>query len=327
MSIVTTLFWGLACSPEASIPFSENPHMDTANEIVEEKEPAVVWDYPYFMSFHTCDSSTSMMCGDPRNHTVYVAGSYDGWDWEILEDVPSFSSSVPDIVFRDDILYVVALPQLRRLNLRTGEWLQETEAMVLDQNDARMLHVDPSLGIDDENRLVMFFMEGIEGQNPATCPYGMSTCTKEFLTATEVVDSYGTTFVLDDGVRFSVTLTQPQSVAADPDYFYGRDGHIVYLSRGQKTQVFTSSELRGSYTALGDQLTNQGGVPAGFYHAQEDRYYTYVTKYEGEHTRIQLAVHDALETELREEDFTVVISGEVFFSDTHNVASPGIWVR
>ena len=82
--------------------------------------------------------------------------------------------------------------------------------------------------------------------------------------------------------------------------------------------------------AVGKNPSLNRAGQSSWYINEEERTFRgvdYVTKYEDDHTRIQLAVHEELTTELREEDFTVVISGDTFFTETHNVASPGVWVR
>ena len=135
-----------------------------------------------------------------------------------------------------------------------------------------------SLFVDDENNLVLFFMEAQEGVNPATCPLGNLDCSKYFLSATEVSGSQGSVYSIDDGVRIEIQLSDSQRIAADPDIFRGPDGYYQYVSRGQNIQVFFSPDLRGTYhplSTLDDGILTRGGggVPAGHYDFEQDLFF------------------------------------------------------
>lgn len=320
-----TLF---ACAP----PYSgiDTTHEDTGVDTIapQEIENVIEFEYEYLMTFHSCDAVQND-CGNPMAHEVHLAGSHNGYDWSLVPEVPSFNSSVPDIIIRDEILYIFALPSLMRLDLRSGLWLETIQPQVLDQTGAPVLHVDPSLFIDEDNNIVLFFMEGQEGFNPATCPLGDPNCIKYFFSATEVSDSQGSQFIVDEGIRMEIQLSESQKIAADPDIFEGPDGYYQYVSRGQNIQVFFSTELRGAYLPLdtldeGILTRGGGGVPAGHYDSEQELYFTFVTRNSGEgQTDIRLAMHDSLDTPLEREGFEIVISGETFFSEAHVVASPG----
>ena len=319
--IVPFLF---ACTPIDDTP-TKTPE-DTEAETIDY---VVQFDDSYLMAFQSCDTLVND-CGNPRSHTVHVAGSEDGYQWELLTEIPSFDSSVPDIIIRDDILYIFALPELRRLNLQTGEWMETVSPQVFNQDGVQIMHVDPSLFIDDDNNIVLFFMEGQEGVNPATCPTGDLDCSKYFLSATEEPGSQGSVYFMDDGVRMEIQLSSAQRIAADPDIFHGPDGYYQYVSRGQNIQVFFSTELRGTYQSLsglddGILTRGGGGVPAGYYDAEQGLFYTFVTtSVDGAISEIRLATHPSLDTPIERDSFETIISGAQLFSEGHLVASPGV---
>ena len=89
-------------------------------------------------------------------------------------------------------------------------------------------YVDPSLIVDDEGRIVLFFMHGLRGADPAQCLPGESSCVKYFGSATEVDGSDGKLFKLDDGYRTSITVGVGGHLgASDPDIFF--DGNLLHL--------------------------------------------------------------------------------------------------
>ena len=285
--------------------------------------------YPYLLSFHVCNVVESN-CGDPSGHKVHLAGSENGADWELISDMEPFPSSVPDVHLRDNILYVMGLPELQRYNVETGVWMETAYPQVFSGTEP-VMHVDPSMFVDEQNRLVLFFMEGFEGSDPATCPPGESTCTKYFLSATEVPGSLGTAFSLDPGNRMEIVLNEQQRIAADPDIFIGPDGYYQYVSRGQNTQVFFSDQLRGTYVPIdtvndGLLVMGGGGVPAGYYHTEDEHFWTFVTTNADEgKTDIRLARHGSLYTPLRFDDFDTVLSGADAISNDYLVSSPGFF--
>ena len=99
--------------------------------------------------------------------------------------------------------------------------------------------VDPSPFVDEQGRLVLFYLLGIIGQNPASCAPEETTCVKHFHSAVEVEGSDGTAFVAEPGDRVQVTIHMPGS-ASDPDIFYDGSRYVLYISRGANVQVYTS---------------------------------------------------------------------------------------
>ena len=64
-------------------------------------------------------------------------------------------------------------------------------------------------------------------------------------------ENQGMIFDLDQGVRLDLSINGNE-FASDPDIFVGRDDlYYMYVSRGQGTQVFVSTDtLRGEYRRL-----------------------------------------------------------------------------
>jgi hypothetical protein len=280
-------------------------------------------DDPYLLSLHTCPFSEES-CGNPMNHTVRVAGSEDGATWRLLEEIEPFSGSVPDLLVRDGILYIYSLPELRRIDLSDDSLLPTTELTFLTRNGdpSDVLHADPSMILDEAGNIVMFFLEGSEDSDPASCP--QTPCTKRILSATEVSGSQGTVFTVDEGARLEVVITDDgPSRLSDPDIFAGPDGFVLLVSRGQSVRVYTSETLRGDYVALSlDNLTpGTGGVPAGGY--IDGRYWLYVSVDAGGTSDIQWAALEGIELVLPDDALSPIVleglEGDLL------MASPGFW--
>ena len=63
---------------------------------------------PYWMTFHQCDTQ-KVDCFDPMKHETRLAYSHDGDTWSIYSDIPAFKGSVPDLLFREQDLYMYSL--------------------------------------------------------------------------------------------------------------------------------------------------------------------------------------------------------------------------
>lgn len=283
--------------------------------------------HPYLLALHTCPIKEEV-CGNPMNHTVRLAGSEDGGSWTVLESVEPFSGSVPDVIVRDGILYIYSLPELRRIDLSDGSVLPRSELTfltdeALDTGELGVLHADPSMILDADGRLVMFFLEGSKEADPASCPE--IPCTRRILSATEEPGSQGTVFTVDDGARLEILIGEEgPSRLSDPDIFVGPDGYVLMVSRGQSIRVYISDTLHGTYTPLGkDNLTpGTGGVPAGAY--IDGQYWLYASVDEGGVTSdIQWAALDGIDTILPADALSpITIDG--IEADTM-MASPGFW--
>jgi hypothetical protein len=291
---------------------------------------------PYLLAFHACDTATTSTglsagtnCSDPRNHRVYLAQSDDGANWSLVPGWTTHSGSVPDVIRRGDTLYVYTPGQVRRYRFSTNTWEDPVQVTLTDP-EANGMFVDPSPFVDNQGRLVLFYLLGAIGQDPAGCAPGETTCVKHFHSATEVADSDGTAFVAESGDRVQITISPSNpSSASDPDIFYDGSRYVLYISRGANVQVYTSLTLHGSYTLstnLPDgYLTHGGGVPAGHFESATARYWTYVHTPQGV---IRRAVHASLDVPLADGDFITVLSGSsIGLGASYRVESPGFAVN
>ena len=230
-------------------------------------------------------------------HEIKLAYSEDGSDWNIWNSLPQISGSVPDVLIRDSILYIYSLPELHRLDLVSGSWLPTARAHVFDDKGNMVIHVDPSPVLDENNNIVLFCLKGVPGIDPATCGLTERTCTKKFLSATELSGSQGTRFRIDSGVRASVSLRGSGDFASDPDVFQDHKGYVMYVSRGQATDVYRSQTLQGSYELQNRLTETGGGVPAGFYDFDEEVYWSFSSKHVAQPwmQEIRMSRHTSLE--------------------------------
>ena len=115
----------------------------------------------YFISFHACDSAVST-CTNPQNHLTYVAESEDGKSWSLLPGWEPFYGSVPDILVRDDILYIFTAAQggtVTRYDLRKQKILSSETISV----DDIVGFVDPAPILDEDGNIVLFFLHCRDG--------------------------------------------------------------------------------------------------------------------------------------------------------------------
>lgn len=286
----------------------------------------------YLLAFHACDTATTN-CSDPRNHSTYVAQSDDGAAWTLLAGYSPHLGSVPDIVRRGSTLYVYNPGQLRRYHIDTGVWEDPIPVTVRHADGTDELFVDPSPTIDENGSIVLFYLVGQIGSDPAGCPPGVTTCTKLFRSATEVAGSDGASFTVDSGDRAQVTITTP-GTASDPDIFRDAAQFVLYVSGGQSVLAYSSSTLRGSYTPItglpsGALSTGSGGIPAGHFDSTTAQYWTYVHQPQGNVAIIRRAVHGSLSTPLADSAFSTILTGGTFaeLGSTYRVESPGFAVN
>ena len=290
----------------------------------------------YLMSFSSCET-TIPDCKDPRNHEVYLAQSDDGVSWSLVPDWNVYPGSVPDVIRKGDTLYIYDRQYLTRYNLSSniqdyhqkGPGGADRSKVVTVDGLGDAGYVDPSLIIDDQGRLVLFFMHGILGADPAQCPPGEATCLKRFDSATEVEGSDGKRFILDDGNRVTVAIGSGSYMgASDPDIFFDGSRYILYISHGTGTSVWTSPNLRGDYTHIGDLSDREGGVPAGHFDKESGQYWTYAHVNQGGVTVIRRAVHSELTQMVPTAKWGEVISaGTLGLSMTRDTGSPGFAVN
>ena len=167
----------------------------------------------YLMSFSSCETATPG-CQDPRNHEVYLAQSDDGVSWSLVPGWEVYPGSVPDVIRRGSTLYVYDRQYVTKYDLATdaqqvhwrGPGGADPAKQVTVEGLGQAGYVDPSLILDDQGRLVLFFMHGIIGADPAHCPPGEATCLKHFDSAPEVEGSDGKRFLFDEGHRLTIAV-------------------------------------------------------------------------------------------------------------------------
>lgn len=289
----------------------------------------------YIMAFHACNTATTT-CSDPRNHKVYIVQSEDGINWSLLTGYTPYSGSVPDLIRRGNTLYVYTPGMVRRYLIDTDTWKDSVPVSVslkLSSGKSEEF-VDPSPMLDDNGSIVLFYLVGLKGGDPARCQSGQASCTKTFRSATELAGGDGASFLVDTGNRAEITIVSSGS-ASDPDIFKGPEGFVMYVARDGGVQALSSNELRGSYQNItglpGGMLVaaGMGSVPAGYYNDKTGEYWTYVHKPQGSVSGIKRAVHSSLGAAIPEASFTTIISGTDFsgLNSSYTVESPGFAVN
>ena len=140
---------------------------------------------PYLMSFHSCTPGATD-CNNPANHIVQLAQSADGSSWSLVQGWQSYSGSVPDVFRRGNTLYVISTSGLTKVDLSTGS--TSSSQVTLSEGT----FVDPTLAQLPDGRLILFFLPGVPGQDPAQCAVGESSCVRQIRSAVEVAGSEGT---------------------------------------------------------------------------------------------------------------------------------------
>ena len=283
----------------------------------------------YLMAFHACNTSAHQ-CDTPNDHQVYLAQSDDGEHWQIVTGWQPFQGSVPDIIRRGNTLYFFSPGTVTRYHMDTGV-LDATERV--DIQGVTTGFVDPTLMLDGEGRLVLFFGYGLPGGDPASCAdEPVNGCNRKIDSATEVEGSDGTRFVLDEGHRAEITVDPNGEVksVSDPDVFFDGKQYVLYISHGLSFSVWTSPTMQGSYARV-ENLPNgmlsyaAGGVPTGYYDSASGMYWSYAHYSPGPQTPsvIRLARHADFNQQLTKSNFTTVISGEsIGLGSTWLIASP-----
>lgn len=281
-------------------------------------------DKKYLLAFHACTA-----CTDYRTHVTYLVQSSDGKEWTLPPGFSAWEGSVPDVIRRGNSLYMYNPGNVRRYRFATNTWeTAGTPVSIRKSDGSKVEFVDPSAILDDEGRIVLFYLDSTGSrEDPATCVSGVTACTKGFGSAVEVAGSDGTSFVAQSGNRVEVTLDRSNGktdFASDPDIFRVPGGYVVYISRGNNVQAFTSPTLHGSYAAIsgltGGYLhsSNEGGVPAGFYNEESGEYWTLVHKGTTGPLSILRAVTPSLNTPLNSGNYSVLLTG----GSSYSLASP-----
>lgn len=276
----------------------------------------------YLMAFHTCDSAKEE-CNNPRAHQVYLAQSDDGITWEVVPNWQPYAGSVPDVIRRDETIYIYTPNQVVRCSLATVCSAPEKVTI----NDLSAGFVDPSLTINNDGQLVLFFLYGEKGTDPAQCPSGKTTCTKRIGSATEVKGSDGAQFTLDNGDRATIELNNNElRTASDPDIFFDETQYVLYISHGSSIAVWASPDLQGTYERVSASLLskNTGGIPSGFFNETAQQYWTYAhSKTQNGVSAIRRASHNTLTEQFIEANWQTVLSADdIGLNTTINVESP-----
>ena len=130
--------------------------------------------------------------------------------------------------------------------------------------------VDPSL-ISDNGALILFYLPGIIGANPAGCTE--YPCTKTIKSATTSL-SDDMLYVVD-GNRAEMEVTS--GTFSDPDIVRKSDGtYLLYVSEGQSVRVYSADSLNATFSEEGMASTQQGGVPCGI-ELSDNEFALYVT--------------------------------------------------
>lgn len=266
------------------------------------------------MSFHSCAPGSSD-CNNPGNHIVQLAQSADGASWSLVTGWTSYKGSVPDVFRRGNTLYIISTSGLVKVDMTTGA--TSTSSVTLSEGN----FVDPSLAQLPDGRLILFYLPGIGGQDPAQCAPGEASCVRQIRSAVEVAGSDGTQFTVDTGARISETITS--GAFSDPDIFYNGTEWVLYVSRGPSVHAYTSSTLQGSYVFKAVVSNNLGGVPGALV-LPNGSVATYVHTSSGSTTDIRMATSATGTTSIS--SFQSVLTGQSMGLGTH-AESPGLAVN
>lgn len=266
---------------------------------------------PYLMAFHTCAPGATD-CNNPANHIVQLAQSADGTSWSLVPGWTSFRGSVPDVFRRGNTLYVISTSGLTKVDMTTGA--TTTSTVTLSEGS----FVDPSLAQLPDGRLILFFLPGVPGQDPAQCAQGESSCVRQIRSAVEVAGSDGTQFTVDAGARVTETITS--GAFSDPDIFFNGTEWVLYVSRGPSVHAYTSSTLQGTFGNKTVVSNNLGGVPGALVLAN-GTVATYVHTSSGSSTEIRMGTSATGTTAIA--SFQTALTGQSVGLGSH-AESPGV---
>lgn len=281
----------------------------------------------YLMSFNVC-LATVADCNNPQNHFVLLAQSDDGKSWSLLEGWNASKGSVPDLFRRGNTIYLYDTQGLTKIDVKTGE-ITKTRVSITSGES----FVDPSLAQLPDGRLILFYLPGMRGGDPAQCAAGETTCQKMIKSAVEVAGSDGTSFVEDPGMRVSATLSstgQDQDrVFSDPDIFFNGTDWVLYVSRGAGTQAYTSKDIQGSYSNKVNLTNGKGGVPSGILDEGSSKVWTYTHADVAGERVIRRSVSDkGLSGASNDSDYQTIIATSFVSSLGYKiVGSPGVAIN
>ena len=310
------------CTPVEDSHIEPDPDDDTPPDFIDfnicEGVHALDLGHNFLLAVHSAAPESTHV-----NHETWLLESSDGASWNVVNGFESFLGSVPEVITRGSEIYLFNPGKMRAYDLESGT-VRGASAIITTAEGETVQYVDPSAILDDQNRIVLFFLNSSDtpiGQDPAGGPDP-----KDFDSAVEVEGSLGTEFILTDGHRIQIQ-------GSDPDIFFDGEQFILYISRGQSTLAFISETLEGAYFPIGELdgdsfLTHQGGVPAGHYDEETMTYWTYVHSSSTSGTVVRLAVHDSMTRELGDEAFEITLSYEdLGYAEGHRVESPSFAVN
>ncbi len=296
----------------------------------------------YIMAFHSCDTA-SLDCTNPKNHTTQLAQSNDGANWAIVTGWPGYQGSVPGVIRRGNTLYFYnASAPLRRYDIPSSTLSAAMDFSITKADGTKQSWVDPTPILDSNNNIVIFYpvipANIPPGQDPATASCPSFPCTLTIRACVEVAGSDGSKCQEPDNQdRLAITRqSSSDGTVSDPDIFRDAAQNVLYVSRGTNVQVFTSSTLLGTYSQAttaypGGLLVippGAGGVPSGYFDSPSSSYWSYVnlgTRSSSNPSKIYRAVHSALNTPLKNSDFTAVVTGSsIGLGSTFMVESPTV---
>ncbi|MFP8873207.1 MAG: hypothetical protein VCB42_01440 [Myxococcota bacterium] len=297
----------------------------------EDDEPPGFVDFNLCAGIHTLDPTGTFFLAvhvaapgaSYAEHETWLLESDNAEEWSLVPGFERFIGSVPEVITRGSEILLYNPGKMRAYDLESGTVRGATASITTAEGET-VSYVDPSAWLDDQGRIVLFFLNSTDtppGEDPAA-----GSDPKDFDSALEVEGSLGTEFVLSEGHRIQVQ-------GSDPDIFFDGEQFVLYVSRGQSTLVFVSETLEGEYAAIegleGDSfLTHKGGIPAGHYDESSASYWTYVHSNTGAGTVVRLAVHDSLSSTLGEEAFETLLAGEdLGYDSDHGVESPSFAVN
>jgi hypothetical protein len=184
---------------------------------------------------------------------------------------------------------------LSKIDVKSGEVTRTRASLTTGDG-----FVDPSLAQLPDGRLILFYLPGMRGGDPAQCPTGQATCEKMIKSAVEVAGSDGSSFIPDSDNRVSATVDSSGEyrVFSDPDIFFNGNEWVLYVSRGRTTEAYTSKDIQGSYGNKINFTNGKGGVPSGILDASSSKVWSYThTNLAGvSRTRVQMAIIRPLST-------------------------------
>ena len=245
---------------------------------------------PYILAFDACvKSGTAPPCSGPQY--IYIAQSADGVAWQLVPGYTPVLGSVPGVVRRGNVIYIVAggaekgtshgdpsTMETLRYHMDTGVWDSPIYFIVQDPQytvDSRNQLQDPSVALDAQGRLVVIYDVNNYFNGFQECPGGVC----HIRMATEVSGSDGTQFV----AQASDAATYSVASGGDPSapFFDGRQWVLSFAysppNAPYGSLVFVSPSFAGPYdlyAGLPNGVIGPGQM-SGFFNPARGQYWHY----------------------------------------------------